>query len=245
MPVALDKLFAFRSDRRQPRVRLVCFPFAGGAASVFRTWGNLLPDYVDVCPVELPGRGTRYGERLIQDPNELMEELAVLRTLPDLPTVYFGHSLGGRIAFSLIRRGGVRADALVVSASRAAHLAQPNLRSALTRDAMTRELRRLGGTPSTVLDDPEMLSLMLPIVRADFRILETLKAEPAETVPCPLVVLAASSDVEVPFSEVEKWKVHAGGSFQLTTVEGGHFYLVAQPEKALVELRRVLEAVAS
>lgn len=243
MPVTLDKLLAFRAPRATPRVRLVCFPFAGGAASVFRAWGNLLPDDVDVCLVELPGRGTRYGEPLLQDPQALLEELSVLRALPALPTVFFGHSLGGSVAFSLIRRG-LRADALIVSASRPPHVAQPKLRSALPKEALVRELRRLGGTPKIVLDDPDMLDLMLPVVRADFRILETLVAAPAETIPCPLSVLAASDDVEVPLADVEKWKMLAGGTFRLSTVEGGHFYLVAHPEKALSEVRRVLHETA-
>lgn len=240
MATDLATLLPFRPKRERPRIRLICLPFAGGAASVYRLWGTALPDHVDVCAVELPGRGTRFGEEALQDPGQLLAELAPVAKLADLPTVYFGHSLGGRVAFALIR-GGARADALIVSASRAAHVTQPNVRSSLPKEALVRELRRLGGTPRAVLDEPEMLNLALPMVRADFRILETLTASPDDKIACPLTVIAATNDGEVALEHLEKWKVHATGDYRFVTVSGGHFFLSTDPEKALIEVRRVLD----
>ncbi|HVH44103.1 MAG TPA: alpha/beta fold hydrolase [Labilithrix sp.] len=217
----------------------MCFPFAGGAASVYRQWGASLPDHVDVCAVELPGRGTRFGEPPIHDPARLKEELALLTALSDLPVVYFGHSLGARIAFWLVH-GGVRADSVIVSGARAAHLA-PSVRSTLPRDAMVQELRRLGGTPREILDDEEMLDLVLPVVRADFRLLESLRVSEQDKIQCPLEVLAATDDAEAPLADAAKWQVHAGGKHRFTSLEGGHFYVVSRAERVLVEVRRVLD----
>jgi surfactin synthase thioesterase subunit len=236
----LEKLLPFRTKRDRPRLRLVCFPFAGGAATVYRPWGARFPDYVDVCPVELPGRGTRFGEPHVQDPEALFAELEPLSTLGDLPTVYFGHSLGGRIAFALAH-GGKRVDALIVSGSRPAHIPQPTIRSSLDRTALVQELARLGGTPRAVLDDSEMLDLMLPLVRADFRLLETLVARPDDKLACPLVALAATDDREVPLEESERWEVHAAGKYRLEKFDGGHFFLSTRLDKVLAEVRRVID----
>jgi surfactin synthase thioesterase subunit len=236
----LEKLLPFRTKRERPRVRLVCFPFAGGAATVYRPWGNRFPDHVDVCPVELPGRGTRFGEPRIQDPDALLAELAPLSNLGDLPTVYFGHSMGGRIAFALAH-GGMRVDALIVSGSRPAHIAQPKIRSTLDRAALVQELERLGGTPRAIMDDADMLDLMLPLVRADFRILEALLARPEDKVTCPLVALAATDDREVSLAESERWEVHAGGKYRLEKFDGGHFFLSTRLDKVLGEVQRVID----
>lgn len=240
MAGGLKSLLPFRIARASARVRLVCFPFAGGAATVYRRWNELLPETVEVCAVELPGRGTRFGERPIDSVEPLFAELSSLRELPDLPTVYFGHSLGGRIAFSLIRRG-FRADALIAHASRAAHVRQSVIRSSLSREALVRELRRLGGTPPAVLDDADILDLLLPVVRADFRILETLPANATDKVSCPLIAIGAADDVEVPREYTEKWSELAGGGFRYVVTEGGHFDAVARPELVLGEVRRVLD----
>jgi len=211
---------------------------------VYRRWSELLPEYVEVCPVELPGRGTRFGETAIDRPERLLEELSALRQLSDLPMVHFGHSLGGRIAFALIRRG-VRADAFIAYASRAAQVPQPVIRSSLSKAALVQELRRLGGTPAAVLEDPDILDLLLPVVRADFRILETLPASADDKIECSLTAVAAAEDVEVPRGDMEKWSELAGGSYRFVVTKGGHFSAVSQPELVLGEVQRVLDDVLS
>jgi medium-chain acyl-[acyl-carrier-protein] hydrolase len=240
--MTLDKLLPFRTPRPHARARLICFPFAGGAASVFRQWSKLLPDDIDVCAVELPGRGARFGEPLLQDPQSLLEAFLPLADLGDLPTVYFGHSLGARIAFARIH-GGARADALIVSGARPAHLVQPQSRSTLSKDALVRELRRLGGTPPAILDDSEMLDVLLPIVRADFRILETLTARADDKITIPMTVIAAADDAEIGIDEIKQWEAHAGAKYRFVTVDGGHFFLTTRVEAVLAEVRRTLDEI--
>src|SRR5262245_51196446 len=90
---------------REAAVRLFCFPYAGGAASAFRGWARSLPGSVDVCPVQLPGRESRFREPAFTRLGPLVEMLAEsLRPCLDRPFAFFGHSMGAIVAFELSRR---------------------------------------------------------------------------------------------------------------------------------------------
>src|SRR5262245_156411 len=101
----LAKLFPFRRAVGQPRLRLLCLPYAGGTASLYRQWPDGLPSAIEVCPVELPGRGVRLGEPPSSDLSRLCDDvIAAIDELPGLPMAVFGHSMGAKLAFELARR---------------------------------------------------------------------------------------------------------------------------------------------
>ena len=84
------------------KMRLFCFPYAGGGALVFRDWQDYLPDYIQVCPIEIPGRGSRLMETPFEDTTSLIKTIApVIKPYLDLPFAFFGHSLGALISFEL------------------------------------------------------------------------------------------------------------------------------------------------
>lgn len=223
-------------------MRVVCLPFAGGGAATFKEWPAHLPDWVDVCAVELPGRGVRFDEAAIDDPRRLIDDLvADLAPLTDLPIVLFGHSLGAWLAFALAR-AGFRADALVASGARAPHLPPERLYAALPREELVAALRGFGGTPDEILDDAEMVDLFLPMIRADFRLVERLVASTADELGCPLTVLAATDDGDVSMTDAAAWEIHAKAGFRLVPMAGGHFFLVSRPSAVLSEVRRVIDA---
>src|SRR4051812_34558118 len=149
------------------RLRLFCFPYAGGAAHVFRQWPQSLPDFIDVCAVQPPGRGSRLRER----PFTCLDELVIAATsalIPfmDMPYAFFGHSLGALIGFELARRlrclGAAGPRHLFVSASRAPRLAGERVITYdLPEPQFIEELRRLRGTPAEVLENEELLRLMM------------------------------------------------------------------------------------
>src|SRR5262245_46733711 len=98
------KVFPFRRKVVEPRLRLLCLPFAGGASSLYRSWPRALPS-IEVWPVELPGRGARMDEPPCADMTELCDGLsAAIDQVADLPLALYGHSMGARIAFELARR---------------------------------------------------------------------------------------------------------------------------------------------
>lgn len=241
MPRAQSDLLPFRRASASARVRLVCLPFAGGAASVYRDWSTELPPWVDVCAVELAGRGTRFGEPFEDDLGRVSAALLEgLATLGELPTVVFGHSMGARLGFHLVR-AGLRARSLIASGSRAPSIA-PRRRADLPEREFIDEIVALGGTPREVLEDRELLELFIPLLRADLRLVERMVAPETASIEVPLVVLRAAGDTEAPAADVEAWAKHAAAGCRMVEMPGGHFFVTTHRDAVLAEVRRVLEA---
>ncbi|WP_163834417.1 thioesterase II family protein [Spartinivicinus ruber] len=111
------------------KLRLFCFPYAGGSAAIYRSWPAWLDSSISLCPVLLPGRGTRLNESPIDQIDCLINALfAVLADNIDKPYAFFGHSMGGLVAFELAKKlhqAGLRQpEHLFVSGRQAPHLSR-------------------------------------------------------------------------------------------------------------------------
>lgn len=228
----LQTWLPYRKARSNPEFRLFCFPHAGGAASVFRNWPDLLPPHIEVCAVQLPGREARLMEPAFTRMSALTAELTtILHPLLDRPFALFGYSLGAAIACetarAIARTHNLQPTHLYVCARRA-----PHLRShcepihTLPEPAFKDKLRQLGGTPEEALNHPELLELILPLLRADFELNDTYLAQPAqELLACPIRAYGGVKDTEVSAEDLEAWKYTTTGPFHLKMFPGGHFFL--------------------
>lgn len=222
---------AFRAATGRARLRLFCLPYAGGGASVFRTWPVGLPPDVEVCPIQLPGRETRLAEAPFSRLAALVDALGEgLRPYLDLPFALFGHSMGALVGFELARRlrgrYGSSPRHLFVSARRAPHL--PERRPPIHRlpdPALVEELRRLNGTPEAVLRNGELMRLMLPALRADLAVCETYVHVEQAPLECPVSALGGVDDLEVPGGDLAAWAEQTRGPFALHMLPGDHFFL--------------------
>ncbi len=217
-------------------LRLFCFPYAGGAASVFRKWADALPPTVEVCPVQLPGRDRRWREPPYTNLRLLIEAIAgEFRDYWQKPFAFFGHSMGAIVSFELARR--VRAEHgfepvhLFVSGRRAPQLkGNESVTYNLPRGAFIEELRRLNGTPAEVLEQPELMELMLPVLRADFEVVQTYLYATEPPFTCPLTAFGGLQDIEASREELEAWREQTTGAYSLRMLAGDHFFLnQAQP----------------
>ena len=215
---------------RSAAVRLVCFPHAGGGVASFRGWAERLPT-ADVSIVQLPGRGTRLREPLVQSLTDAASGIAdSIIGAPPMPLVLFGHSLGALIAFETARRlrdRGWPLLALFVSGRRAPGLADPLTPIAsLPVEAFVAEARqRYEAIPDAVLADADMMQLLLPGLRADCAMLETYRYEPGAPLACPIVACGGSADRHASRLELDAWRRETRSRFSLHTFGGGHFYL--------------------
>ncbi len=221
----------FRCLRPRPEAatRLMCLPYAGGSAAVYREWGRLAPGHVEVRPVELPGHGVRRGEEPYRRLPPLVRALAdALEPLLDRPYALFGHSMGGLLAFELARllrrRGWLEPSQLFVSASPA-----PDRRYGPTvHDASDAELKArlhaLNGTPPEVLDDEELMALALPVIRADFAVMQTYEFVDEPPLDVPLTVFGGIDDRTVQPADLAGWRDHAI-TMDLRMLPGDHFFL--------------------
>jgi medium-chain acyl-[acyl-carrier-protein] hydrolase len=213
------------------QLRLFCFPYAGGWSLSFRTWPDNLPTTVEVCPIELPGRGTRLSEAPLTRLEPLIEKLTqALLPYLDRPFAFFGHSMGGLVCFQLARflrqNYGLIPSHLFVSGRGAPHFPrqEPPIHG-LPEPDFLEELRRLNGTPEAVLAHLELRSLLLPALRADFAILETYVYTPAPPLDCPITAFGGLQDLEVTCEKLEAWRVQTSASFSLQMIPGDHFFL--------------------
>lgn len=213
-----------------PAVRLYCLPYAGASAAVYAKWKRRLPGWIEVAPIELPGRGRRLGEPLETTFSGLLGHVIEgVRPALGQPYAVFGHSLGALLAFELSHHlSQTQApEPLVVFAS-GTHA--PSRRDAErfarldSDDELKAELVRLGGTPAHLLEEEELMALTLPILRADFRVAGDYRAAPGRRIRAPLHVLAGTEDTTTP-ETLGAWREHTLGPFELTVLPGGHFFV--------------------
>jgi medium-chain acyl-[acyl-carrier-protein] hydrolase len=228
---SLDSWIAGRKPNPQARLRLFCFPYAGGAASVFRTWPDGLPTDVEVCPIQFPGRGTRLMEPPFSQLSLLVETLAeALRPLLDKPFALFGHSLGSLVSFELARQLRAKHQArpvrLFVSAGPAPQIPHRGLPiHDLPEREFAAELLRLNGTPSELLNHQEFMEVVLPSLRADFALYESYRYSPGPPLNCPISTFGGLSDQKVSHNDLEAWRDQTTVSFSIRMFPGDHFFL--------------------
>lgn len=211
------------------RWRLFCFPHAGGSASYFFPLSRLLAPDVEVAAVQYPGRQDRRSESCIETIPELAENISqIVPDWMDLPFGFFGHSMGAVVAFEvaqlLERRLSVGPARLFASGRRApSRLRDERVRKKSDQELMA-ELRRLGGTSLAFMQDQELMAMVLPVVRADYRAIETYGYTDG-SLSCPITVLIGDSDPRASVDEASAWRDHTTGDFDLQIFSGGHFYL--------------------
>ncbi|MPZ81622.1 MAG: lantibiotic dehydratase [Actinophytocola sp.] len=205
---------------------LFCYPPAGAGPSSFRTWPPLLPSTVELRVLALPGH-----ERRITEPPAIDIALIAdaVQAGADRPYAFYGHSLGGRIAFEVtreLRRRGARLPArCYLAASRPPHLPDPLSAVALAPDAeLLAAVRDIGGVPPEVLDHPELVSLMLPAIRHDFTWYHDYRLADEPPLPVPLVAIAGEGDTVTRPELAAEWVRHTTAGFRAHVLPGDHFF---------------------
>lgn len=227
------------------RLRLVCLSHAGGGAASFLRWNRLLPAGVALCPIRRPGRESAYSEPFLRDVDSLTRgTLAALDSLPPLPVAILGHSFGALLAYELAKAlaaRGTPAELLVVSGRQAPNVPAdgPKL-AALPEARFIAELdARYGGIPREIREEPELLAMMLPIIRADLTASEAYRYVEAPKLHCPIVVCNGTADRAVSRERVLPWAEHTDGNCEFLEFPGGHFFLF-EPSGFIEALRERL-----
>lgn len=209
--------------------QLVCLPHAGGAATYFFEVARTLSPEIDVLAVQYPGRQDRYKEPLVDDVHVLADRLTeALLPLATRPITLFGHSLGASVGFEValrLEKAGVAPTALFASGRRAPSRHRNDQVHLRDDDGLLAEVRALSGTDSGVLDDEEVLRMVLPALRSDYKAAETYSWREGAGLECPVFGLTGESDPRVTVDEVAAWEAHTSSAFELVVYPGDHFYL--------------------
>lgn len=209
--------------------RLVCFPYAGGTAKYFLPYARSLSTCSEVLAVQYPGRQERRHEPPIDDLGELTRQIAdALLPLTDRPVTFFGHSMGAALAFEVamaLEDKGVVLNRLIVSGRRAPSRHRVERTHLLDDELLHGSVRILAGANARLPGFDAFVRAALPLIRADYRAAETYRYVPGPALACPVVALTGDADPLASVDEVESWRAHTTGRFDLRVFTGGHFFL--------------------
>ncbi len=236
------------TPKPQAKLRLFIFPYAGAGTAAFRAWNTGLPSEVEVCAIRLPGRETRIRETPISQMTPLAETLTdAIQGHLDKPYVFYGHSMGALVAFevarNLRRRGQALPQHLVISARRAPQLPEVDAPiHGLPDNAFVAKMQeRYGGIPDVILQSPELMALFVPVLKADFKVIETYTYQPEAPLGLPISAFAGTQDRVRQAGDVEGWQAQTTGAFTFQDFVGNHFFIQSQQAAFLASVSGILK----
>lgn len=225
-------------------MKLVCFPHAGGTANAYRTWPLGLPSDISVLAVRYPGREDRLGDPLPSGLEALADEIAdVLGEVTTHRLVLFGHSMGASVAHEVALRlqGRGRAPAaLCVSGRQPPHALHDQRKLFGPDEKIIADVVRFDASRAVVFADPALREMVLPSVRADYRMVDDYRGGRRPPLDCPIYGYAGADDPEVTPERMRGWADMTHGAFRLLVLPGGHFYLRAEEAALLADLSDAL-----
>ena len=231
------------------RLRLYCFPYAGGSAASFAAWQAALGPGIEVCAVQMPGRGNRFREPPETVMETLVEKLVqVIAWQPAGPFAFFGHSLGALVAYEVARALEGRALAapqyLIVSGCAAPRQRGERRALHLLDDVeLLASLERYNGTPAEVLANRELMEMLLPMIRADFALASEYTYRPAPPLCMPLMALAGQHDEGITGEQIAAWSRESVRPCPVTWFDGGHFFINERQDAVLQCIRHTLHGL--
>lgn len=221
--------------------RVVCFPHAGGSPYFFRGWAKALTDF-EVHTVCYPGRAERITESPATDILSMARHIAdsVKELMGDgRPTALFGHSMGAIVAYEVaaaLEDEGYELSHFFASGARAPHLMRPDLAADTTWDdeSVAATLVELGGTDAELLQNPAFVDLVMPYIRADFRMLASYAPPERARLSSAVTAVIGDADPRVTAQQASAWQESTRGPFRMRTLPGDHFYLAEHPPFAVI-----------
>jgi medium-chain acyl-[acyl-carrier-protein] hydrolase len=242
-----NKLYFEKNANVSKGIRLFCFSYAGGGASVFRSWQSKLGDGISVCPAHYPG----HEERILEEPvwemdvlvTDLYEEIHN-RDMDKQPFFLFGHSLGSRVAYELALRfeetGEENLMGIIVSAGRAPNRKEENPIYYLPETEFFEELSRYNRTPPELFANKALWSIFEPALRADFTVAETYCDQKHRKLHVPILALRGTFDEEMTEEDLEEWQAYTEDAFDHAEIAGAHLFIDTHTAEVLKQIKEYI-----
>jgi len=228
-------------------MKLLCFPFSGATNYSYRPFQDHLEKSIEMVAYELPGRGRRFSEPLLENIHDMADDLFhhTESIVQNEPYAIYGHSLGTTLGhlftLKIIEQKLPRPAALIFSGRSALSVpsSHPD-RHKLSRKDFVVELKRLGGCPDEVLENEELMDLFEPVLRADFKSIELYEYERAPKYDIPLTILIGEQDEDTCFPDAEKWQEVTSRKIRVREFSGDHFFIFDQAAEICREIEAAL-----
>lgn len=220
-------------------MRLFFLPFAGGSKYAYWNFGKHAPASLQCCPVEIPGRGTRVREPLLTDINKVVEDIyRQLKSQLQEPYALYGHSMGAILCYLLTHKlrnaGDPLPEHLFLTGCEAPAVPVERGYYKLPLDAFKNKLREMGGCPEDVLNSEELFGFYEPIIRADFKVVESFTHLPVEPLAIPVTVMIGTEE-RIAFEDAAKWQDETLSPVEVHHFPGNHFFIFNH-EKEIMEI---------
>lgn len=213
------------------KIKLFCIPHAGGSSMVYYTLRNYLEDSIELTPIELAGRGTRYGEKLYCNLNDAVNDLFnSIKDKLDQPFAILGHSMGSWMAYELyykiFEELNIIPEHLFLSGNSAPYVKKTKkVLHTLDDDNFKKEIVKLGRTPKEIFSNEELCEIFLPVLRMDYKIIETYVHETKKRpIECGITVMNGKDD-DITKDQLYAWEDCTNKSFEVINFEGDHFFI--------------------
>lgn len=218
------------------QMKVIMLPYAGGSAGVYSRWKPFMPDTIQLVPTDIPGRGflikARPLTRVVDVVNHLLHQLEH-ELADEQPYALFGHSMGNLLAFELMHRlreeGKTMPICAFLTGRRPPHRIEARKRYELDESELIQEMVSMGGTTEEVLKSRELMRFIMPILRADFEVVDTyVLPQGREPLDVPFVIMSGTEDQLMSIEDMQEWKHYTRSDCTILPISGGHFFVLEQ-----------------
>jgi medium-chain acyl-[acyl-carrier-protein] hydrolase len=224
-----DEWFVSTTSRPNAIMAVAAFPAAGGGCSAFARHARVMPDWLDLITLNLPGRQARFGQPARTEINGLAKELAEYLSNYPKPFLFFGYCSGSvlayRVACDLVDGGVTRPERLVVGSYGAPHLGSPELIADLDSDALWEVLSASNAVPPQFRDHPDLRSFGEAAVRGDMKLTASYQHTVREPLPIPITVIAGEKDSWISSDVISAWRGYTSQDFDVRYLPAGHWFM--------------------
>lgn len=223
------------------KTKLYLIPYAGASATLYNRWSPYLNDNIELVPIELPGRGKRINEALLYNFNDMLQDITKkisisIKNSENTKYSIFGYSMGSLLGYELYyqleKMNLPLPEHIFFSAREAPHLSTNEQIHTLSDEELCKKINLLGGTAKPFFESKELLNFFLPIIRADFSVIESYQFQPKlNNLACDISVLYATDDVKIEAEQIKKWKEYSDKLCRFYSFHGGHFFINNNPER--------------
>ena len=238
-----SKCFKILNQVSNKKLRLFCFPYAGGNASMYYPLKENIGEEIELVAVQLPGRSERMFEEAYTDMDALVEKLyRQIKPALHEPFALCGYSMGGVIAYALTKKieefSKYRPEFTIISATKPMTLLNQSTNHTLSDDGLIDILRAHKASPEEVLESKELMALVLPTIRADYQLIETYKVKNGPPLETRLVLFNSEEDMDK--ETIHLWEEYFKNKATYVGFEDGHFFIHTQTEKFIKEIKTLV-----
>lgn len=233
------------------KMNLFCLPYAGASASLYNKWKNYLLDFINLKPIELPGRGMKIMDEYITNIHDAVNNIynGIKSEINDEPYAIFGYSLGSWLAFELclkIKQENMKAPSHVFFAAKEPphYKTTEHSNYLLSDDKFIDTILKKGGTPLELFEDDDFIEFLLPTMRADYEMLDKYIYNSGHiTINSDMTVLNGLNDTVIDNSNMHEWERYGAYNFDKIDFDEGHFFIHTNTKKIVNEINQKLSIV--